>query len=271
MTELGKTSFIGFLNQEYLSPILNRGDVFDKELVCETSKLQKVLDVFIADEKNSGKKIIDDVLIKSWQSASQAKKEKMLNSFLKKQKFKKSDLDEMLLLLNKNSKEFKRKTSIIVNDWRSVLVTVCFLAFVLSTLIVRLFPATADDMLAFASNVYKIGSNNFLFTDVAKNKHDFAEKVSKDDLGLFIRENSEHIIRPQNKNPYSINVSLDEIKGRVAGVSEENIIPSINVKPPNIKELRAVKKSENSKIQKFVNKQVEFSEIINRKLKNIFR
>lgn len=295
--EKNPTGFIEFLSQEYgnshngeKSKTLvelkkesgNLSEAVMPRVVFEPGKLQKVLDIFIEEESKNKNRIIDDVLVDSWQKATENEKHKIVASFIRKQKNKKNDWNDISELLNRN---LASGSSFILdtNVWKINLVTACLFVFVLSGLITRVFPETAKAIASLGDNVINKPLYAFVYPEDIRPKNylNLGAAISQEDLQNYIRDNNSSLPAGENS---TVKVGFDKLRHtkRVAGVKVyNNPTQDLNLENKALDTIEseaeaAVAKQSIREIiiglaEKLAEKQISISEDLNNKTKRLFK
>lgn len=219
-----KTEFIGFLKKEFnlsqsVLAIKNSDNEKKIDYNRNSTKLQKVLDVFIEEESGKKNRIVDDVLIGVWKSASETEKRKIVESFIKKQKTRNNDFDEIAKLLKSGLKDWQPEALAgRHNKWKTAVMASVLFALVASAVIGRIFPMTADKISGVGEKLLMKPLYAFVYQGDIIPKNYLLDKivVKKADLANFIRENSQYIKTPDSQNPYAIDVPVEQISAKTA-------------------------------------------------------
>lgn len=286
--EIIEDGFIGFLGREFgavKSPARKetlaeakkeQAEALLKDMpriAFEPGKLQKVLDIFIEEESHNKNRIIDDILVDSWQKATEIEKQKIVASFIRKQKKKKNDWNDISELLNRNL-ESGTNFLLDTNVWKINLVTACLFVFVLSGLIMRVFPETANRIASLGDNLIGKPLYALVYPDdmVPKNYLKSKVTVSSEDLQNYIREHNASL--PSGNN-VAVNIGIEDIKsrGQVAGVkvsSDGNPLPEA-VAGANVDPKKGIGEFILKLAQRLAEKQIGISEEMNKKAKDLLK
>jgi hypothetical protein len=278
MENVKRTEFISFLKKEFnLSQV--RAVVKEVKQIDHSgnsTKLQKVLDIFIEEESQKKSRIVDDVLIGAWKNASESEKRKIVESFLKKQKTKRNDFEEISKLLKSGMNDLRPAAiSGQHNRWKAVVMASILFAFVASALIGRIFPSVADKISSIGENLIMKPVYAFVYQGDILPKNHLLDKivVRKDDLANFIRQNSQYLKITGVQNPYSVAVPVGQIIGKSAVVSQDVNGEEVKVAgwegDASVSEKPTLRERIISAAEVIAEKQVTFSEKLNQHLQDI--